>query len=48
MITNIVVNAKNDRTNLVQYHRHRQKIEDFGKKGSGLYLRKTVKCYGLF
>lgn len=49
-VANAVVNAKNAKKKLEEDKRfHTEVMEEIGKKGSGLYLRKTAKGgYGLF
>lgn len=48
-VANAVVNSKNARKKLEEDRRHNIVMEEIGKKGSGLYLRKTPKSgVGLF
>lgn len=48
-IASSVINAKNTRKKLEEDKRHNAAMEEIGKKGAGLYLKKTSKGgFGLF
>lgn len=47
-VAKTVIDAKNVKKKLEEDRRHNAAMEEIGKKGSGLYLRKTPKGYGLF
>lgn len=47
-VANTAINSKNAIKKLEEDKRHHQAMEEIGKKGSGIYLRKNARGYGLF
>ena len=47
-IAKTVIDAKNAKKKLEEEQRHNKAMEEIGKKGSGLYLRKTPRGFGLY
>lgn len=47
-IAQTVIGAKNAKKKLEEDKRHNTAMEEIGKKGSGLYLKKMKRGYGLF
>jgi hypothetical protein len=47
-IAKTVIDAKNAKKKLEEDTRHNQAMEEIGKKGSGLYLRKNQRGFGLY
>ena len=48
-IAKTIIDAKNAKRKMEEQKRHNKVMEEIGRKGSGLYLRKNVKGgYGLF